>query len=85
MQKEVNDDYHKRAGKLDEKLGTAAGATGPFKEELNRYGQKGRVAGPVVGAFAGLVASVLAEEHCSYYSQKPSEAKVVRGISGPAR
>ena len=86
-QKQVNDDYHKRAVKLDEKLGTTVGATGPFKKELNQYGQKGRVAGPVVGAFAempsgtyaiaDLVASVLAEEHCSYYSEKPSEAKAL--------
>ena len=76
-QKQVNDDYHKRAAKLDEKLGTAAGSTGPFEKELNQYGQKGRVAGPVVGAFAetspdtyaiaDLVASVLAAEHCSFY------------------
>jgi hypothetical protein len=61
---------------LDEKLGTIAGTTGPFAKELNGYGRKGRVVGPVVGAFAevspdtcatsGLVASVLAEEHCSY-------------------
>jgi hypothetical protein len=86
-QKQVNDDYHKRAAKLDEKLGTTAGSMGPFKKELNRYGQKGRVAGPVVGAFAeassdtyaiaDLVASALAQEHCSYYSEKPSVAKAV--------
>ena len=86
-QKQVNDDYHKRAAKLDEKLGTAAGSTGPFEKELNQYGQKGRVAGPVVGAFAetspdtyaiaDLVASVLAAEHCSFYSEKPSEAKAL--------
>ena len=65
--------------KLNGKPGTAAGSTGPFKKELNQYGQKGRVAGPVVGAFAemssdtyaiaDLVASVLAEVHCSYYSE----------------
>jgi hypothetical protein len=86
-QKQVNGDYHKRAVKLDENLGTAAGSTGPFKKELNQYGQKGRVAGPVVGAFAemssdtyaiaDLVASVLADEHCSYYSEKQSDAKAL--------
>ena len=86
-QKQVNDDYHKRAVNLDEKLGTAVGSTGPFKKELNQYGQKGRVAGPVVGAFAemsldtyaiaDLVASVLAAEHCSYYSEAPSDAKAL--------
>jgi hypothetical protein len=86
-QKQVNDDYHKKAAKLDEKLGTAAGSTGPFEKELNQYGQKGRVAGPVVGAFAemspdtyaiaDLVASVLAAEHCSFYSEAPSEAKAL--------
>jgi hypothetical protein len=73
LQKEVNDDYHKRAKKLDEKLGTAAGVKGPFANELNQYGKKGRVTSPVVGAFAemsldtdaiaDLVASILAEEH----------------------
>ena len=86
-QKQVNDDYHKRAKKLDEKLGNAAGQTGPFENELNQYGQKGRVAGPVVGAFAemspdtyaiaDLVASVLGEEHCSYFADKPSAAKAL--------
>ena len=39
-QKQVNDDYHKRAAKLDEKLGTAAGSTGPFEKELNQYGKR---------------------------------------------
>jgi hypothetical protein len=80
-QKQVNGDNHKRSAKLDGKLGTTAGSGGPFKKELNQYGQKGRVAGPVVGAFAevssdtyaiaDLIASVLADEHCSYYSEKP--------------
>ena len=86
-QKKVNDDHHKRAGKLDEKLGTAAGSTGPIKKELSQYGQKGRVTGPVVGAFAemspdtyaiaDLVASILGEEHCSYFSEKPAAAKAL--------
>jgi hypothetical protein len=85
--KQVNGDYHKRAAKLDEKPGTTAGPEGPFKKELNQYGQKGCVAGPVVGAFAevppdnyaiaGITASVLADEHCSYYSEKPCEAKAL--------
>ena len=86
-QKQVNGDYHKRAAKLDEKLGTAAGSAGPFEKELNQYGQKGRVAGPVVGAFeemppdtyaiADLAASVLAAENCSFYSEAPSKAKAL--------
>jgi hypothetical protein len=44
-QKQVNGDYHKRAVKLDEKLGTAAGSTGPFKKELNQYGQRAALLG----------------------------------------
>jgi hypothetical protein len=50
-QQQVNDDYHKRVSKTDEKLGTAAGTTGPFAAELSKYGQKGRVVVPVVGAW----------------------------------
>jgi hypothetical protein len=48
-QLKVNRDYHKRARKPDEELGTAAGSTGPFKQELNQYGQQGQVPGSVVG------------------------------------
>ena len=85
-QNEVNTDYHKRAGKLDAEQGLAPGA-GPFTTELDQYGQNGRVIAPVVGAFAemspdtymiaDLVASVLAEEHCSYYCEPPSDAKAM--------
>ena len=86
-QKQVNDDYHKKAKKLDLKLGTAADSAGPFEKELNQYGQKGRVVGPVVGAFAemspdtyaiaDLVASVLEQEHCAYFTEKPAAAKAL--------
>ena len=84
-QQEVNGKYHKKAGELDLEQGTAPGSTGPFRKELNEYGQKGRVIAPVVGAFAemspdtyaiaGLISSVLANEHCSFFADKPSEAK----------
>ena len=86
-QEQVNKDYHTRARKLDEERGTIAGTSGSFAHELNQYGQNGRVVGPVVGAFAevspdiyaisDLVASVLADEHCSYFSEKPSAAKAM--------
>jgi hypothetical protein len=42
-QQEVNGKYRKKAGELDLKQGTAPGGTGPFRKELNEYGQKGRV------------------------------------------
>ena len=84
-QQEVNGKYHKKAGELDLEQGTAPGNTGPFEKELNEYGQKGRVIAPVVGAFAemspdtyaiaDLISSVLADEHCSFFADKPSEAK----------
>ena len=84
-QQEVNEQYHKKAGELDLEQGTAPGSTGPFRKELNEYGQKGRVIAPVVGAFAemspdtyaiaDLISSVLANEHCSFFTDKPSEAK----------
>ena len=84
-QEKVNHDYHKKAEGIDTSQGTAAGTTGPFKSELNGYGQNGRVLAPVVGAFAemskdtyiitDLIASVLAEEHCSYFFEAPSAAK----------
>jgi hypothetical protein len=84
-QQEVNGKYHKKAGELDLEQGTAPGGTGPFRKELNEYGKKGRVIAPVVGAFAemfpdtyaiaDLISSVLANEHCSFFADKPSEAK----------
>jgi hypothetical protein len=71
--------------KNDLEQGTAPGSTGPFRKELNEYGQKGRVIAPVVGAFAemspdtyaiaDLISSVLANEHGSFFADKPSEAK----------
>ena len=77
--------YNKKAGELDLEQGTAPGSTGPFRKELNEHGQKGRVIAPVVGAFAeispdtyaiaDLISSVLANEHCSFFADKPSEAK----------
>jgi hypothetical protein len=54
-------------------------------KEFSKYGQKGRVIAPVVGAFAemsrdtyaiaDLISSVLANEHCSLFANKPSEVK----------
>jgi hypothetical protein len=86
-QAEVNTNYHKRVAKLDESLGTAAGATGPFAKELMQYGHGGRVLAPVIGAFAemspdtyaicDLAATVLAAEHCSFFSDTPSDAKAL--------
>jgi hypothetical protein len=77
--------YQKKAGELDLEQGTAPGSTCPFRKELNEYGQKGRVIAPAVGAFAemssdtyaiaGLISSVLSNEHFSFFADKPSEAK----------
>jgi hypothetical protein len=70
-QKQVNGDHHKRAAKLDEKPGTAAASAGPFNKELNQYGQKGCVAGSVVGAFAEVSSDTYAMTRhlkCSYAS-----------------
>ena len=47
QQREVNDEYHKKAEEVDLESGTAPGDTGPFKRSLNDYGQKGRVIAPV--------------------------------------
>ena len=84
-QQEVSGKYHKKAGELDIEQGTAPDDTGPFQKELNEYGQNGRVIAPVVGAFAemspdtyaiaDLISSALANEHCSFFADKPSEAK----------
>ena len=84
-QREVNDEYHKKAAEVDLESGTAPGDTEPFKRSLNEYGQKGRVIAPVVGAFAemspdiyaipDLIASVLAADHCSFFNDKPAAAK----------
>ena len=84
-QQEVNGKYHKKAGELDIEQGTAPDDTGSFQKELNEYGQNGRVIAPVVGAFAemspdtyaiaDLISSALANEHCSFFTDKPSEAK----------
>jgi hypothetical protein len=84
-QQEGNEQYHKKAGELDLEQGTAPGSTGPFRKELDEYGQKGRVIAPVVGGFAemspdtyaiaDLISSALANEHSSFFADKPSEAK----------
>ncbi|MCP4604258.1 MAG: hypothetical protein GY847_27670 [Proteobacteria bacterium] len=52
---------------------------------MKEYGLNGQVIGPVMGAFAemssdvysmvDLISSVLAEEHCSYFAEEPSDAK----------
>ena len=86
-QEEVNRQYHMRAREIDFAQGTAPGETGPLKKKLDEYGQSGRVLAPVVGAFAevstdtyalvDLISSVLADDHCSYYTESPSEAKAV--------
>jgi hypothetical protein len=86
--------YHKKAGEFELEQGKAPGDKGPFqKPEKNSTGTagKGRVIAPVVGAFAemspdtyaivDLILSVLANEHCSFFSNKPSETK---GISSTA-
>jgi hypothetical protein len=39
-QQEVNEKYHKKAGELDLEQGITLGSTGPFRKELNEYGQK---------------------------------------------
>ena len=51
-QREVNNEYHKKATEVDLESGTAPGDTGPFKRLLNEYGQKGRAIAHMVGAFA---------------------------------
>ena len=86
-QEEVNRQYHMRAREIDLAQGTAPGETGPLKKKLDEYGQSGRVLAPVVGAFAevstdtyalvDLISSALADDHCSYYTESPSEAKAV--------
>ena len=84
-QREVNDKYHARAKELDQRQGTPSGTAGPFENGLKEYGLNGQVIGPVMGAFAemssdvysmvDLISSVLAEEHCSYFAEEPSDAK----------
>jgi len=77
-QKRVNLDYHAKARRLDEHYG--CDESQGFKARLNSFGHNGVVLGPVIGAFgemsddvkhiADAVATELANEHCSYYSDK---------------
>ena len=82
----VNRDYHDRARKLDEDQGMETGEEGPFTKILKQHGKDGgRVLAPIVGPFAemsshvyviaDLISSLLASEHSSYFTEKPSEAK----------
>ena len=86
-QQQVNEEYYKRAAELDEEEGTAANAPGPLITELRKYGRDGRVLSPVVGAFAemssdvhaitDLIASLLAEEHRSFFNEESSGVKAM--------
>jgi hypothetical protein len=77
-QKRVNLDDHAKTRRLHEHYG-CDGSQG-FKARLNSFGNDGVVLGPVIGAFgemsddvkhiADAIATELANEHCSYYSDK---------------
>ena len=77
-QRQVDKDYHHRAKELD--AGFGGDSSDGFEAELNSYGKRGRVLGPVVGAYgemsddvyviAEAVAEELATEHCGFYSDK---------------
>jgi hypothetical protein len=83
----VNGKYHKKAGEFDLEQNTARGDTRPLQKELNEKGQKDRVIAPVVKSFAempldtyaiaSLTSSVLTNEHCSFFADKPLESKGV--------
>eukprot|EP00613_Pedinella_sp_CCMP2098_P064901 CAMPEP_0171984808 /NCGR_PEP_ID=MMETSP0993-20121228/274022_1 /TAXON_ID=483369 /ORGANISM="non described non described, Strain CCMP2098" /LENGTH=200 /DNA_ID=CAMNT_0012637645 /DNA_START=144 /DNA_END=743 /DNA_ORIENTATION=- len=82
-QRELNDEYHKKAAEVDLESGTAPGDMGPFKRSLNGYGQKGSVIAFVVGGSAEMAsdtyrapssASILAADHCSFFNDKPADA-----------
>ena len=74
----MNLDYHAKARRLDEHYG--CDESQGLKARLNSFGQNGVVLGPVIGVFgemsddvkhiADAVATELANEHCSYYSDK---------------
>ena len=80
----MHEDYHKAARKLDAKLGTPAGATGPVEAEVNTY-NSGRVSGLAVGAFAkvssqirdlaDLVACELRAEYLAFFDIAKKESK----------
>ena len=87
-QGDVNKDYHRKAKALDDELGTDQDCEGPYVKELKTYGKSGgEVVAPVVGAFGemsehvyaivDLVATLLGEEHCRTYSDKPATAKAM--------
>ena len=77
-QRQVDKDYHHRAKELD--AGFGGDSSDGFEAELNSYGKRGKVLGPVVGAYgemsddvyviAEAVAEELATEHCGFYSDK---------------
>jgi len=101
-QKRVNLDYHAKARRLDEHYG--CDESQGFKARLNSFGHNGVVLGQVIGAFgemsddakhiADAVATELANEHCSYYSDKkkqdgtvllPQPAVPILGPDSPPR
>ena len=77
-QRQVDKDYHHRAKELD--AGFGGDSSDGFEAELSSYGKRGKVLGPVVGAYgemsddvyviAEAVAEELATEHCGFYSDK---------------
>jgi len=82
----VASDYLKRAAKIDSKLGTPEGATGPMVLEFKKYGATpGKVLVPVVGAFAemssdvsaiaDLIATALAADHVQFYNASAKQSK----------
>ena len=82
-QRQVDKDYHHhRAKELDSGFG--GDSSGSFEAKLGPYGKRGRVLGPVVGAYgemsdnvyanAEAVEEELATEHCGFYSDKKQGA-----------
>ena len=81
-QRKVDQDYHHRAKELDSGFG--GDSSDGFEAELSSYGKRGKVLGPVVGAYgemsddvyviAEAVAEELATEHCGFCSDKKQGA-----------
>jgi len=77
----VNQDYHKKAKDLDNRLG--GDQQDGFDAELNTFGRDGVVLGPIVGVFgemsshvdrlADVIADALTAEHLSYYGDRGSK------------
>ena len=90
----VHEDYHKAARKLDAKLGTPAGATGPVEAEINTC-NSGRVSGLAVGAFgevssqirdlADLAACELSAEYLAFFDIAKKESKGIFTNGSAAR